>query len=216
MFKIILAYMLLLISLPLLADDNKLQQTSLSYMYGEGYKLTSEANRSTIKFEDIVITDNDHLLYFNANLASFNDSNSTITTRLLGHYHLINQVSLAGQIINQPGISSTDAGISFKLPLRRLFMVDFYKHSDNFLGKGYKILSYWNIPVPNFDKVSFSGFYEITWSDKLNRNMVLSQPQIMYEYSKDTFVGVEYQVYINKYNLGLDEYIPQLKLTKTF
>lgn len=189
---------------------------SISYQTGSDFR-TGEKERNIITLDSLTV-EKSHLIYLNVDVQSFDNKESQVISRILGRYNIVSdKIALTGQLINQRGISSTDVGFGVNLPFGYVYGIDFYKHSDNFLGEGQKVFVYWVYPIKS-TKFQFNGFVETTWADRMMASeMILAQPELMYSFTKNLQAGVEYQFYRNKNGVvGLDETIPQGKLKYVF
>jgi len=190
---------------------------SLSYQVGSDFR-TGEKERNIITFTSLTKTDDNHIFYASIDAQSFDNSNSSTITRFLGQYRLTKSipVSVSGQLINQAKVSSTDVGLAFNFPIGYVSGINLFKHSDNILGEGEKVFAYWVYPIN--EKWRFNGFVETTWANRMQASdMTLAQPELMYSMTNRLQIGMEYQFYRNKNGIkGLDETIPQFKLTYNF
>jgi hypothetical protein len=195
-------------------DANAATTNSISYQTGSDFR-TGEKERNIITFDSLTKTQEDHIVYANIDIQSFDNQNSIVISRLLGRTHLTPLIRGSAQLINQRGVSSTDIGFGFDIPVGYTTGVDIFKHSDNVLGEGTKLQICWVIPYQNW---RFNGIVETIWANKMSASdSTLAQPEIMYAATKNLQFGVEYQIYRNKNGVsGLDETFPQVKLKYQF
>jgi hypothetical protein len=195
-------------------DANAATTNSISYQSGSDFR-TGEKERNILTLDSLTKTQEDHIIYANIDIQSFDNQNSIVISRVLGRRSLAPFIRGSAQLINQRGVSSTDVGFGFDIPVGYTTGIDIFKHSDNVLGEGAKLQVYWVIPYQNW---RFNGIVETIWADKmLASDSTLAQPEIMYTATKDLQFGVEYQIYRNKNGVsGLDETFPQVKLKYQF
>jgi hypothetical protein len=190
------------------ADAAEFQRTTLSYLAGDGY-VTGEHQRSIISL-DTINAGNVGLVYANIDLQSFNDSKSYSVSRIVGH--LGAGLHLAGQIQNAQGYSNTNTGIGYDWFIPSgVAGVDVYYRTDNMRGDGVYVFGFTKVNLSN--NFSFDGFIDVSAPNQ-GQAQWLAQPSIMYSFNKSFSAGIEQQLYLNKgYVKGLDESVPQIKLT---
>jgi hypothetical protein len=190
------------------SDAADFQRTTLSYLAGDGY-VTGEHQRNIISFDSIKAGDAG-LLYANVDLQSFNGPKAYNVSRIVGH--LGTGLHLAGQLQNAQGYSNTNVGMGYDLFTSSGFVgADVYYRTDTMIGDGVYVFGFTNINLGN--GFAFDGFIDMSAPNK-GQVQWLAQPSIMYNFNKSFSAGIEQQLYLNKgYVKGLDESVPQLKIT---
>lgn len=206
MKKLILGALVTLLSASAMAAN-----TSLSYLYGEDFK-TGDAERNTLRVESMAKNDYG-LLFGRVDVGSF-DQNSTVNTRVLGHLDIYKGWHLAGQLQNTAGVNVKTYGLGYsEFKKDGYWGVDFGLVDSNFYDGGYQTFAYFKQPI--WGPFKLEGFVEY-YSPNSGHNTLLAQPSVMLEY-KQFAVGVEQQIYINKFGVkNLDESLYQLKAKYTF
>ena len=199
----------------LLHDANAadIQRTNLSYLAGDGY-VTGEHQRNVITL-DTIKAGAYGVIYANVDLQSFNTAKySSNISRVVGH--LGNGLHLAGQIQNTQGYSNTNVGFGYDWFGKDGFAgVDVYRRADSLRGNGSYVFAFGRIMF--FPSVSVGGFIDVSMPDAGQVTQWLAQPSIMYHFDDAFSIGIEQQLYLNKnYVKGLDESVPQIKLTYGF
>jgi hypothetical protein len=88
---------------------------------------------------------------------------------------------------------------------------DAYYRTDSLMGDGVYVFGFTRINLSN--SFTFDGFVDMSAPNK-GQVQWLVQPSLMYNFNKSFSVGIEQQLYLNKgYVKGLDESVPQIKLT---
>jgi hypothetical protein len=190
------------------ANAADFQRTTISYLAGDGY-VTGEHQRNIISL-DTINAGSLGLLYANIDLQSFTDSKAYSVSRIVGH--LGTGLHLAGQLQNAQGYSNTNLGIGYDWFTNKGFIgADVYYRTDNIMGDGVYVFGFTKINLS--DNFTFDGFIDVSTPNK-GQAQWLAQPSIMYQFNKSFSAGIEQQLYLNKgYVKGLDESVPQLKLT---
>jgi hypothetical protein len=185
---------------------------SASFLHGDGY-VTGDDTRNIARF-DVTHINKDVLLYGRADLSSFDDRNSSINTRMIGHYNTGFGFDLAGQYQNANKTSVSSIGLGVKsIAKDHMVLLDVYKQSHNVLGDATQVFAY--VKSPEYNGFFFDGFVDTAFYK--NVTVVLAQPSVMYKMTNSLNIGVEYQLYYNKFGYdGLDESVPQAKLKYTF
>jgi hypothetical protein len=190
------------------ADAADFQRTTVSYLAGDGY-VTGEHQRNILSI-DTINAGSAGLLYANIDLQSFTGPKAYSVSRIVGH--LGTGLHLAGQIQNAQGYSNTNVGLGYDWFTSNGFVgTDVYYRTDNLMGDGVYVFSFARINFGN--NFTFDGFVDMSAPNK-GQAQWLAQPSIMYNFDKSFSIGIEQQLYLNKgYNKGLDESVPQIKLT---
>ena len=186
---------------------------SASLLHGDGY-VTGDDTRNIARF-DVTHIDENVLFYGRTDISSFDDANSSINTRLLGHYHVKQAgLDIAGQYQNANKVSASSFGVGYKkLAKDYMILTDVYVQSNSMLGDGIQLFAYVN--TPSVFGFYFDGFIDNTFYKDVT--VTLAQPSVMYKFTENLNLGVEYQLYWNKFgNDGLDETVPQAKLKWKF
>jgi len=190
------------------AEGADFQRTSLSYLAGDGY-VSGEHQRNIISF-DAIKSGRAGLVYANVDLQSFTGNKANNVSRIVGH--LGQGFHLAGQLQNSTGYSNTNIGVGYDWFGANGFAgIDVYRRSDSLMGDGSYVFLFGRVMFTS--GISLDGFIDISVPDS-GQQQWLAQPSIMYHFDKSFSVGIEQQLYLNKgYVNGLDESVPQLKLT---
>jgi hypothetical protein len=190
------------------ADAADFQRTTISYLAGDGY-VTGEHQRNILSL-DTINAGSLGLLYANIDLQSFNDSKAYSVSRIVGH--LGTGLHLAGQLQNAQGYSNTNFGIGYDWFTSKGFVgADVYYRTDNLRGDGVYVFGFARADLGN--NFAFDGFIDVSAPNQ-GQAQWLAQPSIMYSFNKSFSAGIEQQLYLNKgYVKGLDESVPQIKLT---
>ena len=185
---------------------------SISLLHGDGYA-TGDNTRNTLRFDTTTVGEYG-LIYGRADMGSFDDKNTAVNTRVIGH--LGSGWHLAQQFQNTEKVSASSTGIGYDL-LRTKYRVglDVNFMSSNFYGDATHIFMFGTYNIT--DKLSLDGFAEYIMPLNNKDNILFTQPSIMYNIYQNTKVGMEYQIYNNKYGItGLNECVPQAKLKVEF
>ena len=187
------------------SNEAESAQSSLSYLHGDGYA-SGDNTRNTLRIDTLAVKEWG-MIYGRADVASFDDRNSTTYTRGIGHY--MHGVHLAGQLQNQRGISQSSVGVGYsKFGKDESGFIDFYLASSNYYGDSAHVFGYYS---RTFGAYKFNGFIELILPTKGHLDTVtFSQAQALRKVG-DVWVGVEHQRYFNKNGItGLDENVNQL------
>ena len=205
----LLLHIIVMIALAFAATHQKdadAAQASISYLHGDGYA-SGDDTRNTLRLDALAVKDWG-MIYGRADVASFDDRNSNIYTRGIGHY--LHGVHLAGQLQNQRGISQSSIGVGYsKFGKDESGFLDFYIASSSYYGDSAHVFGYLNRNIGQSYRLS--GFVELIMPTKGHLDPVtFSQAQALKKVG-DVWVGVEHQRYFNKNGIrGLDESVNQL------
>jgi hypothetical protein len=202
----------LLVGLATCSTKSEAAQSSISYLHGDGY-VSGDNTRNTVRIDTLAIKDWG-LLYGRADVLSFDDSNSSISTRGIGHYG--HGLHLAGQLQNQKGVSQSSAGVGYSsFSKDSSWFVDVYKMQSNYYGDSIHWFNYYSRNLGENYKAT--GFIEYIKPENKNLEPVtFSQASILRKVS-NVWVGVEHQRYFNKGSVkGLDESVNQLLIKWDF
>jgi hypothetical protein len=190
------------------ADAADFQRTTISYLAGDGY-VTGEHQRSILSI-DTINAGSAGLLYANIDLQSFTGPKAYSVSRIVGH--LGTGLHLAGQLQNAQGYSNTNVGLGYDRFTSNGFIgADVYYRTDNLRGDGVYLFGFARVDLGN--DFAFDGFIDVSAPNQ-GQAQWLAQPSIMYSFNKSFSAGIEQQLYLNKgYVKGLDESVPQIKLT---
>lgn len=189
------------------ADAAEFSRTSISYLAGDGY-VTGEHQRNVISFDAIRKTEKT-LIYANVDLQSFTDKASNPVSRVV--LHLNDGLHVAGQLQNSAGYSNANIGFGYDyFNSSGFFGFDVYRRVDSSVGDGSYVFVFSRYSISS--SIYFDGFIDLSIPDK-GQQQLLTQPSLMYNFDKNTSIGIEYQIYLNKgYVIHKDEYVPQLKI----
>ena len=154
------------------------------------------------------------MIYGRADVVSFDDRNSTVFTRGIGHYGL--GWHGAAQLQNQSKVSQTSAGVGYSVFTKDASgFLDFYLASSSYYGGSAHVFGYLNRTIAT--NYRLSGFVELIMPTKGHLDPVtFSQAQALREIG-DVWVGIEHQRYFNKNGVrGLDEGVNQFILKYDF
>lgn len=210
-----LAYIIVLVWIalgaPKPAEAAEIDRSSISVQHGSDFKL-GDKSRDIITFETLHKRDN-YLLYVTLDNQSFSEPTSYVTSRVVAHGGKDFHVAL--QLANQKSQSATGIGLGYsQFTTRGFYGVDVYKRSDNILGEGVHYFGYWNYKLP-YGFVT-DGFVDYVNTDGIKNPTILAQPALMYGLIKSFSAGIEYQLYWNKFDKGVDESVPQAKIKYTW
>ena len=183
---------------------------SLSYLFASGYK-TGEYTRDTLRV-DVSKNSDKGLLYARADISSFDNRNSLINTRIIGHYKTGFHPSV--QLQNTSSVSYTGLGIGYS---------EFTKEFSYFVDVNYTATSL------NVNALQLFGYSKYTLTDKFfldgfidhvrfysGENTTLTQFGINYKLN-DFILGLEQHVYLNKNRISsLDENLTAIKIKYVF
>ena len=184
---------------------------SVSYLHGDGYA-SGDNTRNTVRLDALAIK-NWGMVYGRVDVLSFDDRNSSVVTRGIGHYG--HGWHLAGQIQNQRGISQSSAGLGYSsFGKESSWFVDVYKMQSNYYGDSLHGFAYYARDFGQSYRAA--GVVELVAPEKQKESVVFSQISVMRKVG-DVWVGVEQQRYINKNGInGLDEVVNQGVIKWTF
>ena len=193
-------------------DADAATQGSASYLHGDGYA-SGDSTRNVTRFDVFNLNDLG-MIYGRADVTSFDDRNSAVFTRAIGH--LGHGLHLAGQLQNQTGISQTSTGVGYsKFGKDTSWFADVYRVSSSYYGDSTAAFIYGSYKP--HDRVKLDGFIETTAPDNRLQQVWFMQPSIAYRIYDGLWVGVEQQRYINKNGIrGLDEVVNQFKIKWEF
>ena len=187
-------------------------QSSISYVHGDGY-VSGDNTRNSLRIDTLAVKEWG-LLYGRADVLSFDDGNSNLITRGIGHYG--HGLHLAGQLQNQKGISQSSAGVGYSnFSKDSSWFTDLYKMQSNYYGDSFHWFSYYS---RNFgENYKATGFIEYVKPENKNLEPVtFSQISVLRKVS-GVWAGVEHQRYFNKNSVkGLDESVNQLLIKWDF
>lgn len=202
MIKLILSFVLAVASMNALA----VTKASVSYLHGDGYA-SGDDTRNTLRLDALAIKDWG-MVYGRADVTSFDDRNSNVFTRGIGHY--MHGVHLAGQLQNQRGISQSSVGVGYsEFGKDSSWFVDLYRASSSHYGDSTHGFAYYTRNIGQSYRAT--GFIEYIMPDiKQIEPVTFSQVQFTRKVM-DVWVGIEHQRYFNKNGIrGLDESVNQL------
>jgi hypothetical protein len=179
---------------------------SISVLHGNGYK-TAESERTILRLDGLKL-DKDYLLYYRADVSSFDNSNSLLNTRVIGHYG--NGLHVSGQLQNAKGVSIRGIGGGYSYFTKNIsFFSDVNYVVTSFNTDGFQSFTYTKANLT--DNIFLDGYVDITMYPNLT-NTLLTQPSINYQFGNLVF-GLEQHIYINKGSVkDLNENLTMLKL----
>lgn len=194
----------------LLHDADAATQSSVSYLHGDGYA-SGDDTRNNLRFDATKVGDYG-MVYGRADVSSFDDANSIINTRVIGHAGV--GVHLAGQVVNANRVSNTSVGVGYsQLTKGYRYGIDVYKMQSNAYGDGIHTFAFAAFPIAyGFE---YDGFIEhIARSE--GAAITFGQSALNYRID-NMLVGAEWQHAINKNGIkGLNESAPQLRVKWEF
>ena len=195
----------LLVGLMVYPDKAESATASVSYLHGDGY-ISGDNTRNTVRLGTLTVKDWG-MVYGRVDSTSFDDGNSNVFTRFIGHGG--RGLHIAGQLQNQPRINQTSIGAGYNsFGKDRSWFVDFYKLNSNYYGDGYSGFAYCSRNIGQSCRAV--GFVEYTQPDA-SRLEPVTFSQISFQRKVvDVWLGVEHQRYFNKNGIkGLDESVNQ-------
>ena len=130
-----------LVSAVAVPEDAEAAQASVSYLHGDGYA-SGDDTRNTVRLDALAVKDWG-MVYGRADIASFDDGNSNVFTRFIGHGG--HGLHIAGQLQNQPRISQSSVGAGYSsFGKDQSWFVDLYKVNSNYYGDGYHGFGYYS------------------------------------------------------------------------
>jgi hypothetical protein len=186
--------------------DADAAQASVSYLHGDGYA-SGDDTRNTVRLDALTVKDWG-MLYGRVDVLSFDDRNSSVVTRGIGHYG--KGLHFSGQLQNQRGISQSSAGFGYSA---KGWFVDVYRMSSSYYGDSTHAFGYASRDWGNWQ---LGGWVEVIQPDKDFQLNAGSQISVTYKVGEFR-VGVEQQRYINKNGIrGLDESVNQFMIKWEF
>ena len=176
---------------------------SISYLQGDGYA-SGDNTRNTVRLDALAVKDWG-MVYGRVDVSSFDDRNSNITTRGIGHYG--KGLHLAVQLQNQKSVSQSVAGAGYSsFGKDSSWFVDLGRMSSSYYGDSTHAFGYASRDWGNWQ---LSGWIEVIQPDKDLQLNAGSQISVTYKLG-GVRLGVEQQRYINKFGVqGLDEVVNQ-------
>jgi hypothetical protein len=176
---------------------------SISYLHGDGYA-SGDNTRNTVRLDALAVKDWG-MVYGRVDVSSYDDRNSNVITRGIGHYG--KGVHLAGQLQNQRGVSQSVAGAGYSsFGKDSSWFVDIGRMSSSYYGDSTHAFGYGSREWGNWQ---LSGWLEVIQPDKNFQLNAGSQISVTYKLG-GVRLGVEQQRYINKHGIqGLDEVVNQ-------
>lgn len=221
---------LLLVAQTSLAAD--VSNTSLIYMYGEGYKLgasgrhlltvehfTSHGLGDAFFFLDVSSPFSSSELGFYGELV-LNWSSRKLLRGGVGYGELLKDVSVATSLEFAPaGAYLLGGALDVGVPLFRVFRVTPYLRCSKDLSKlSFQVTWVWALPFTvGPTHWSFEGFLDYALTDGGTKFNLQTQPRLLldaggllFSREKTLWVGVEYQAWVNKFGKdGVTESLPQ-------
>lgn len=193
------------------SDSEAVTKGSVSYLHGDGY-VTGDDTRNVTRF-DVMNINQYGLVYGRADILSSDDRNSSVLTRVIGHYG--HGVHLAGQMQNQNKVSQTSVGLGYSAFGKDYgYFVDVYKTASSYYGDSAHLFAYGSVTIGERYKVD--GFVEVLSPTK-GDDVYFAQPSISYRLLDGVWIGIEQQRYFNKNGVkGLDEVVNQFKVKWEF
>jgi hypothetical protein len=193
-------------ALAILTSNLAMADNSISLLHGNGYK-TAESERNIIRFDGLKL-DKDNLLYYRADVNSFDNSNSLLNTRIIGHYG--NGLHFSSQLQNAKGVSIRGIGGGYSYFTKNLsFFSDVNYVVTSFNTDGIQSFTYAKVNLT--DNIFLDGYVDIAMYPTLT-NTLLSQPSVNYQFGNLVF-GLEQHIYLNKGSVNdLNENLITFKL----
>jgi hypothetical protein len=187
------------------ANAEDFQHTTLSYLAGDGYAIGEQRNIIGL---DSIKSGSERLLHTDNDVQSFNGQKTYIIGRIAGYLGAGSH--LAGQIQNVQRYINTNMGYDL-FATSGFVGTDVYYRTDTMISDGVYIFGFTSINLGN--GFTFDGFVDVSAPNN-GQTQWLTQHSIMYRFNKSLSTGIEQQLYLNKvYVKGLDESVPQIKLT---
>ena len=202
----------LLVGLMVCPDKAESATASVSYLHGDGYA-SGDNTRNNLRLDALTVKEWG-MLYGRVDSTSFDDGNSNIFTRFIGHGG--RGLHIAGQLQNQYRVSQSSIGAGYSsFGKESSWFVDAYRASSNYYGDSTHGFAYYSRAVSANYK--FNAFVEYILPDSKHINEVtFSQAQVLRKIG-DVWVGVEHQRYFNKNGIkALDESVNQFVLKYDF
>ena len=202
----------LLVGLMVCPDKAESATASVSYLHGDGYA-SGDITRNVVRLDVLAIKDWG-MVYGRVDATSFDDGNSNVFTRFIGHGG--RGLHIAGQLQNQYRISQSSAGFGYSdFGKESSWFVDVYKLNSNYYGDGYSGFAYYSRDFGQSYRAV--GFVEFIQPDTSNLQPVTFSQVSFQRKVMDVWVGVEHQRYFNKNGVkGLDESVNQLMVKWEF
>ncbi len=201
-----------LVSAVAVPDDAEAAQASVSYLHGDGYA-SGDDTRNTVRLDALAVKDWG-MVYGRVDSTSFDDGNSNVFTRFIGHGG--HGLHIAGQLQNQPRISQSSTGAGYSsFGKDQSWFVDFYKLNSNYYGNGYHGFGYYSRNIgQSYRAVGFIEYIQPESSrlEPVTFSQISLQRKVM-----DVWLGIEHQRYFNKNGVkGLGESVNQLMVKWEF
>ena len=185
---------------------------SMSVLHGDGYA-SGDNTRNTVRLDALAVKDWG-MVYGRVDSTSFDDGNSNVFTRFIGHGG--RGLHIAGQLQNQPRISQSSVGAGYSsFGKDRSWFVDLYKLNSNYYGDGYHAFGYYSKDIGRSYRAV--GFVEFLAPENKNFQPVTFSQINFQRKVMDVWLGVEHQRYFNKNGVkGLDESVNQVMVKWEF
>lgn len=205
-------HFMLLVGLMVCPDKSEGSTASVSYLHGDGY-VSGDNTRNTVRLDALAVK-NWGMAYGRVDTTSFDDGNSNVFTRFIGHGG--HGLHIAGQLQNQPRISQSNVGAGYSsFGKDQSWFVDLYKLSSNYYGDGYSGFGYYSRNIGQSYRAV--GFVEYTQPESSRLEPVTFSQISIQRKLMNAWLGVEHQRYFNKNGVkGLDESVNQLILKWEF
>jgi hypothetical protein len=192
--------------------DADAAQASVSYLHGDGYA-SGDDTRNTVRLDALAVKDWG-MLYGRVDVLSFDDRNSSVVTRGVGHYG--RKWHLAGQVQNQKGISQSSAGFGYSdFGKQSSWFVDAYRMQSNYYGDSLHGFAYYSRIFGKSYRAT--GFIEYIHPNKSDYQPVTFSQVSFQRKVNGVWIGVEHQRYFNKNGVkGLDESVNQFMIKWEF
>ena len=202
----------LLVGLMVCPDKAEAATASVSYLHGDGY-VSGDNTRNTVRLDALAVKDWG-MVYGRVDATSFDDSNSNVFTRFIGHGG--RGLHIAGQLQNRPRISQSSIGAGYSsFGKDRSWFVDFYKLTSNYYGDGYHGFGYYSRNIGQSYRAV--GFVEYTQPETSRLEPVTFSQISIQRKVMGVWLGMEHQRYFNKNGIkGLDESVNQLMVKWEF
>ena len=129
-----------LVSAVAVPDDAEAAQASVSYLHGDGY-VSGDDTRNTVRLDALAVKDWG-MVYGRVDSTSFDDGNSNVFTRFIGHGG--HGLHIAGQLQNLPRVSQSSVGAGYSdFSKESSWFVDLYKLNNNYYWDGYYVFRYY-------------------------------------------------------------------------
>lgn len=202
----------LLVGLMVCPDKAEAAQASVSYLHGDGYA-SGDDTRNTVRLDALAVKDWG-MVYGRVDSTSFDDGNSNVFTRFIGHGG--RGLHIAGQLQNQSRISQSSVGAGYNsFGKDQSWFVDLYKLNSNYYGDGYHAFGYYSKNIGRSYRAV--GFVEFLSPENKNFQPVTFSQVSFQRKVMGVWLGIEHQRYFNKNGVkGLDESVNQLMIKWEF